>query len=60
MQHLVAHGVDPTAVSAASFGETRPVAGNDDRDGRARNRRIEIVVVPDLSDLPGYDELSEL
>jgi len=35
-------------------------ASNASEPGRAQNRRIEIVVVPDLSELPGYDELSEL
>jgi chemotaxis protein MotB len=27
-------------------------------EGRASNRRIEIVVVPDLSSLPGFQELN--
>lgn len=55
---LVGAGMAPDAVSAAAFADTRPVAPNDTDEGRAQNRRIEIVVVPDLSDLPGYDELS--
>lgn len=42
-------GVDMNRVSAASYGETNPVASNDSPDGRTLNRRIEIVVVPDLS-----------
>lgn len=60
VRHLMEHGVAPEAVSAASFADTRPVASNADRDARALNRRIEIVVVPDLSDLPGYDELKAM
>jgi chemotaxis protein MotB len=44
-------------VSAASFGEFRPVASNAAPEGRAQNRRIEIVLVPDLSKVPGFEEL---
>ena len=54
---LTAAGVAPTRVSAASFAETHPVADNGAAEGRAANRRIEIVLVPDLSQLPGFDEL---
>ena len=47
-------------VSGASFAETKPAAGNDSDTGRAANRRIEIVVAPDLSSLPGFDELQRI
>lgn len=57
---LVDAGLPATRVSAASYGEYRPVASNDSRDGKAANRRIEIVVVPDLSSLPGFEELQQL
>jgi len=53
-------GVPVEHLSAASFAETRPVDTNKTKEGKARNRRIEIVVVPDLSLLPGYDELEKL
>jgi chemotaxis protein MotB len=56
---MIAAGMKQVRVSAASFGEFRPVASNDTDSGRAANRRIEIVVVPDLSMLPGYDELQK-
>ncbi len=46
-------------VSAAGFGEFRPVAKNDSDEGKAQNRRIEIVLVPDLSSLPGFSELKK-
>jgi len=47
-------------ISAASFGEFKPTASNATAEGKAANRRIEIVIVPDLSKLPGYEELNSL
>jgi chemotaxis protein MotB len=44
VRYLVSKGVDPNALSAAGFGETRPVASNDTAAGKAKNRRIEIVL----------------
>ncbi len=52
-------GMPADRISAASFAETSPRASNDSAEGRAQNRRIAIVVVPDLSTLPGYEELSK-
>lgn len=57
---LLEGGLGPDALSAGSFSEHHPVAANVDETGRARNRRIEIVVVPDLTGMPGYDELQRL
>jgi chemotaxis protein MotB len=37
-------GVNPNILSAKGFGETHPVAPNDSPQGRAQNRRIEIVL----------------
>ena len=39
-----AQGVNPNILSAKGFGDTHPVASNDTPDGRAKNRRIEIVL----------------
>ncbi|MCB9795482.1 MAG: OmpA family protein [Alphaproteobacteria bacterium] len=57
---LIEAGLPATRVSAASYGENRPVAPNDSKEAKAANRRIEIVVVPDLSKLPGFEELSQV
>jgi chemotaxis protein MotB len=57
---LVAGGLGADRVSAASYADTKPASTNRTPEGRAENRRIEIVVVPDLSELPGYDELSAI
>jgi chemotaxis protein MotB len=45
-RYLQRLGVDPALLSAAAFGEYRPVSENDTVEGRAKNRRIEIVLVP--------------
>ncbi len=39
---LVAHGIDATRLTAAGFGDTRPVADNATEDGRSKNRRVEL------------------
>jgi chemotaxis protein MotB len=43
---LTADGVDPSALSAAGYGPYDPVASNANPDGQAKNRRIEITLVP--------------
>ena len=44
-RYLHRQGVDPSLLSAVARGEHRPVADNATREGRARNRRIEITLV---------------
>lgn len=44
--YLQQQGLDPTLLSAVAYGEYRPVAGNDTEEGKAKNRRIEIILVP--------------
>ena len=39
-------------VGAAGYGEFDPVAPNDTKENKQLNRRIEIILVPDLSELP--------
>ena len=42
--YLTSQGVNPNIISAKGLGDTHPVASNDTPDGRAKNRRIEIVL----------------
>lgn len=37
-------GIAPGRMSVSGYADTRPIAGNDDPAGRARNRRIEVIV----------------
>ena len=39
-------GIDSRFLSAVGYGEHRPIADNDTVSGRAKNRRIEIVLIP--------------
>jgi chemotaxis protein MotB len=56
---LTSSGVRSESLSAASYGEFHPSASNASEQGRAENRRIEIVLPPDLSTVPGYEELQQ-
>jgi len=44
-RYLQQQGLDPTVLSAAAFAEYKPVADNGTKEGRAKNRRIEITLV---------------
>jgi outer membrane protein OmpA-like peptidoglycan-associated protein len=43
---LVSHGVAPDRITAQGFGPAQPIADNASPEGRADNRRVEIVVQP--------------
>jgi chemotaxis protein MotB len=49
---LVAKGVSARNLVAAGFGEHDPVATNTRKEGRQKNRRIEIILEPDLAHVP--------
>jgi OOP family OmpA-OmpF porin len=42
--YVVKKGVDSTRVSGQGFGESKPIADNKTKEGRAKNRRTEIKV----------------
>ncbi len=57
---MIDKGLEPGRVSAVSYGETAPISPNETAEGKSQNRRIEIVLVPDLSQLPGFEELQRI
>ena len=52
---LVSQGMKPEVLAAAGYGEFDPIAPNDTTEHRALNRRIEIVLQPNLSELPSLE-----
>jgi chemotaxis protein MotB len=44
-RYLAERGIAPIRLIAAGYGEFRPAAPNDTREGRARNRRVDIVII---------------
>lgn len=57
---MLTAGFSPERVSVASYGKYDPLTDNSTAEARAENRRIAIVIVPDLSGLPGFDELNKM
>jgi len=55
-RYLVGQGVNSQSLGAAGYAEFDPVASNDSDEGKQENRRIEIVVVPNISEMPKLPE----
>ena len=53
-------GISPERLSAIGYGEYRPVASNDTKDGRKQNRRVEIVILPNVTKVKGESAGSDL
>ena len=46
-QYLMANmNLEDTRIGAMGYGESRPIASNDSKEGRAKNRRIEVIIKP--------------
>ncbi len=54
---LVDKGMKPELLAAAGYGQFDPLVPNDSPEHRAQNRRIEIVLQPNLADLPPLDDI---
>ncbi len=52
LEFMIEAGFAPKNLGAAGYGEFDPVAPNDSDENRQLNRRIEIILIPDLSELP--------
>ncbi|OFZ30103.1 MAG: hypothetical protein A2622_09630 [Bdellovibrionales bacterium RIFCSPHIGHO2_01_FULL_40_29] len=60
LKTMIDAGLPADQISGSSYADTQPTADNATPEGRKLNRRIAIVIVPDLSDLPGNDEIEKL
>jgi chemotaxis protein MotB len=61
-QLLIEYGVPGNRISAAAYADTQPTDSNETKEGRAKNRRIEIALQPNLDELPdlsGFDDSDE-
>ncbi|MBX3247085.1 MAG: OmpA family protein [Myxococcales bacterium] len=56
---MTTQGVPANRISAAGYADTQPVSSNESAEGRAQNRRIEIVMLPNLDELPDLSALTE-
>ncbi len=52
---MQSEGVDPKHLGAAGFSEFDPVGDNTTEDGRRSNRRIEIVLMPNIEEMPSIE-----
>lgn len=50
--YMTEQGFPADNLAAAGYADKDPVASNKNKKGRQKNRRIEIILVPDLSELP--------
>lgn len=55
VKFMQAQGVDPKHLAAAGFSEYDPVGDNATEEGRRSNRRIEVILMPNINELPQID-----
>jgi chemotaxis protein MotB len=60
VEHMIENGMNAENLSAAGYADTQPVASNETSTGRAENRRIEIVLLPNLDELPDLSALGKM
>lgn len=51
-------GLEPRNWSAAGYADTDPLANNDTPEGRAKNRRVELVVLPNVEEMLNLNSLA--
>ncbi len=59
VKFLQSHKLNPKNLSAAGYSEYQPAATNANDKGKAQNRRIEIVLMPNLDELPDLSDLEK-
>jgi len=43
---LISHGISPDRISVIGYGDTQPIDSNNTEEGRAKNRRVEVKLMP--------------
>jgi len=56
VEYLIEKGLEPSRLGAAGYGEYQPVADNGSEEGRAKNRRIELIIMPKFDEIPTVDD----
>jgi len=59
VRFLITKGMNGKVLAAAGFAEFDPVIANDSTEHRAQNRRIEIVLQPNIGDLPSLEDITK-
>jgi chemotaxis protein MotB len=54
---LTENGVRPENISAAGAAEFDPLMPNDNAENRTVNRRVEIIFLPKIDEMPGFEEV---
>ena len=57
---LVSRGSPPDRLKAVGYGESCPIAPNDTKEGRAKNRRVELKVIETSSLSESYDLVEDM
>lgn len=52
-------GLDPSLWSASGYGETDPVASNAGKFGKERNRRVELIMMPNVEEMLDLKSLAD-
>ena len=48
VKYLVEKGISPRSVTAAGYGEYKPIADNSTDEGKSKNRRVELFLIPKI------------
>ena len=57
VQFLIGQGMSPKNIGAAGYSEFDPLTDNSTEEAKAQNRRIEVILMPLLGDIPGMQEM---
>jgi chemotaxis protein MotB len=60
LNYIESQGIDSNRLSATGYGEFHPVASNDTKEGRKKNRRVEIIIKPQMTKSNGSAQASEV